>query len=48
MLYEVGKRLFEIGFSLDIIESLFVVGSESAFTSDDCSIVEQEVSVDYG
>lgn len=47
VLDEVGKCLFEIGLSLDIIECLFVVRSEGAFASDDCSIVEQEISVHY-
>jgi hypothetical protein len=47
MLYEVGKGLFEIGLSLDIIECLFVVRTKGALASDDCSIVEQEIRVGY-
>lgn len=40
VLYKVGKRLFEIGLSLDIVESLFVIGSEGALASDDCGITK--------
>lgn len=48
MLNEIGKCFFEIGLPLDIIECFFIIGSEGTLACDYCSVVEQEISIDYG